>query len=259
MISPDEAAFNEQEAEQFSKGDGQDNAKTGVAEGILRLPVVPGLGIKYEDVQSMLIRQHRTTVSPDDPILMMVTVCNALLEEMEKLLQRHPETVFKIAVSKLLANQKSDVMGQLPDLPEGQEFGMDFEHIQGLLIAKNKTTVHVDDPLMMMVSVCNANLAEMTRLYQTHNVAVKNLMADQSKQYIEAVKATTGTLGEVVTQKGVDGIKEIFNSHIQALNTHANTHAQALKTNVTNALWCAGIMVVTAAVNVVLMAIRMWG
>jgi len=50
---------------------------------------VDGIGLTFEQVRSLLIKEHKTTMSDDDPMLMIVTIFNAFLTEYDKLLKRH--------------------------------------------------------------------------------------------------------------------------------------------------------------------------
>jgi hypothetical protein len=260
-ISSEEADYLAQEAERYGQGNGQDTASSEVKSASLPAEWLGFVGMDYDDIRNMLAGRHQTTVGHDDPILMMVTICNAHLAEMEKLFRKHHEMAAKLAVSKVLDGRKSDeeVLPHLPDLPDGQKFGIDYERIQSLLASKHGTMVGRDDPILMMVSLCNANLEEIKRLYDVHSLAFKQLMSEQIAHYIETVKATTGNLGEVLKEKGIESIREMFDSHVKALDNHAKAHAKAINSSSSNALWCAGIIVAAAAVNVVLMAIKMWG
>lgn len=61
------------------------------------MPVLPdGIGISLDQVREMLATQHQTIVSPDDPILMVVTLLNTFLAEENKLLDRHNKALTKI-------------------------------------------------------------------------------------------------------------------------------------------------------------------
>lgn len=59
-------------------------------------PASDGIGLRLDDVRTLLIKEHGTPVNQDDPLLMMVTLNNAFLGEYEKLLKRHNDalTVF---------------------------------------------------------------------------------------------------------------------------------------------------------------------
>lgn len=59
-----------------------------------------GIGKTLEDIRIMLAAKHDTSVSKDDPILMMVSIFNAYLEEMEKLHGRHNQALTAIISAK---------------------------------------------------------------------------------------------------------------------------------------------------------------
>lgn len=63
-----------------------------------QLPEVPKLSL--EDVKALIAANHDTTVSNDDPILMVVTIMNGFLESLQKLLDRHNEAVTGIMAEK---------------------------------------------------------------------------------------------------------------------------------------------------------------
>ena len=64
-------------------------------------PEMPdGIGLSFEQVRTLLIQKHETSMSKDDPMLMLVTINNAFLGEYGKLLDRHNE-----ALTTYLADQ----------------------------------------------------------------------------------------------------------------------------------------------------------
>lgn len=64
-------------------------------------PEMPdGIGLSFEQVRTLLIQKHETSMSKDDPMLMLVTINNAFLDEYDKLLGRHNE-----ALTAYLADQ----------------------------------------------------------------------------------------------------------------------------------------------------------
>ena len=54
-----------------------------------------GLGLTVEDVRELLHRKHNASIPVDDPVLMFVTIMNAVLAEQEKLHARHREALTK--------------------------------------------------------------------------------------------------------------------------------------------------------------------
>ena len=69
--------------------------------GTPAMPQLPdGIGLSLDEVRSLLASKNSITVSPDDPILMMVTLLNAFLTEEEKLLDRHRKALTSILTDK---------------------------------------------------------------------------------------------------------------------------------------------------------------
>ena len=53
-------------------------------------PALPdGIGLTLDDVRALLAKEHETIVPKDDPMLMIVTLLNAYLGEVDKLHARH--------------------------------------------------------------------------------------------------------------------------------------------------------------------------
>ena len=57
------------------------------------LAMPDGIGLSFDQVRTLLIQAHKTTMSDDDPMLMLVTINNAFLGEYDKLLDRHNEAL----------------------------------------------------------------------------------------------------------------------------------------------------------------------
>ncbi|EHJ48801.1 hypothetical protein DFW101_2797 [Solidesulfovibrio carbinoliphilus subsp. oakridgensis] len=82
------------------------------ADSGLEMP--DGIGLSIEQVRTLLIQKHKTTMSDDDPMLMLVTINNAFLGDYDKLLGRHNKALtayFESQAQKLLeaARQASEV------------------------------------------------------------------------------------------------------------------------------------------------------
>lgn len=249
-------------------------------EGGPHLP--DGIGLDYEGVRQMLAMKHETAIKTDDPLMMMVTICNVFLGELEKLNHRHNEAVSKLMVcrsgeyiaevkasteslGKTLAKSSTQAIrdifnlyaaddkgGAVPLLPEG--IGMDYEDVRKLLSMKHETMLGKDEPIMMMVTLCNVFLGQLEKLHQRHNEAVTKIMSDQSKKYIDSVKVTTDALGQTLTENSVEAIRNIFHSHTDALKSHA----AELNANRLNSRWCAAIIAVSALANAAVLAFGFW-
>ena len=59
-----------------------------------------GIGLTMEQVQKLLAKAHKTVVDDHDPILMVVTILNAHLSEVEKLQARHKEGLGRLMAEK---------------------------------------------------------------------------------------------------------------------------------------------------------------
>lgn len=59
-----------------------------------------GIGLTIDGVRSLLATKNSASVSPDDPILMMVTLLNAFLTEEEKLMDRHQKALTSILADR---------------------------------------------------------------------------------------------------------------------------------------------------------------
>lgn len=59
-----------------------------------------GIGLSFDQVRTLLIQAHKTTMSDDDPMLMLVTINNAFLGEYDKLLDRHNEALTAFLVDQ---------------------------------------------------------------------------------------------------------------------------------------------------------------
>lgn len=52
-----------------------------------------GFGLSVEDVRALLARKHELAVPKDDPLLMVVTIHNAFLEEQDRLRKKHEKAL----------------------------------------------------------------------------------------------------------------------------------------------------------------------
>ena len=131
----------------------------------------------------------------------------------------------------------------MPQLPDG--IGIKLEDMALLLAMKHDTAVSKDDPILMVVSLCNAFLGEIQTLHGQHNEALSKIITAKTRDYITSVKNTTDSFSEILAQASVEGIRKIFEDH-----------ASALQASKWNARWCALITAVSAIANIVVLALR---
>jgi len=65
------------------------------------MPVLPdGMGMDLDEVARLLAEKHKALITPDDPVLMLVTIHNAFLAQENALMDRH-----KSALAQVMAGQ----------------------------------------------------------------------------------------------------------------------------------------------------------
>ena len=205
-----------------------------------------GIGIKLDELANLLSKQHDSEVKPDNPILLVASICNAFLGEIRKLHQKQNE-----ALSKVIASRTKDYVDAVkettktldPELPDG--IGTKLEDMAVLLSMKHGTTVTLDDPVLMVVSICNSFLGDVQNLNNKHNEALGKIIASRTQEYVAAVKATTESFSQTISTASVEGIRQIFTEH-----------AAALHSSNWNARWCALIMAAGALANLIALAAR---
>lgn len=130
-----------------------------------------------------------------------------------------------------------------PELPDG--IGIDLDDIAVMLALKHDTAISRDDPILMLVSICNSFLGEVQKLHAKHNEALTQIITARTKEYITGVQKTTDAFSKTLSEASVEGIRKIFEEH-----------ASALQASKWNARWCALIVAVSALVNVWMLTLR---
>ena len=122
-------------------------------------------------------------------------------------------------------------------LPDG--IGLTLEQVQELLAKTHKKVVDYHDPILMVVTMLNAHLAEVEKLHTRHKEGLGRLMADKTDAYVSGVQAAVGQLTGSLSSASVEGIRKVFDDHAARL--------QAFKNSTT---WLAAIVAVSALLNV---------
>ena len=138
-----------------------------------------------------------------------------------------------------------DVEAAMPklDIPDG--VGISYEDLAVLFAMKNDTSVSKKDPVMIMVTVCNAFLEKARQLHDQHNEALTKILTAKTQDYITSVKTTTDAFTSTLSQASVEGIRKIFEEH-----------ASELQASKWNFRWCALIVAVSALANVIALACK---
>ena len=123
-----------------------------------------------------------------------------------------------------------------PILEEG--IGLRLEEVRNLLAMKHNTIVSADDPILMLVTINNAFLAEYERLFNKHEVALGQYMASETKKHLVAIDELTKTLSTVT----VEGLQKASADYLTTLATTKR-----------DLYWLTGLIVVSAIINSVIL------
>lgn len=116
-------------------------------------------------------------------------------------------------------------------IPDG--VGLTIEQVKQLLIANHHTTMSHDDPMLMMVTISNAFLAEYEKLFGRHNEALTAYFGNQAQKLLEAARHASDAAS------GVGIVREACQKHTGTLHTYQG-----------NLKWLSAIVVVAALINV---------
>jgi len=131
----------------------------------------------------------------------------------------------------------------MPVLPDG--LGMNLEQVQNLLAEKHKTIVGLDDPILMLVTVMNAFLAQENALIERHKTALAKVMADKTGEYAVAVKQVTDSLSVSLSDVTLAAMQKTFAVHSLELAKHQK-----------NIMWLSAIAAISALVNVAVFVVK---
>jgi len=122
-------------------------------------------------------------------------------------------------------------------VPDG--IGLTLEQVQGLLAQTHKKVVDYHDPILMVVTMLNAHLAEVEKLHTRHKEGLGRLMADKTDAYVSGVQAAVGQLTDSLSSASVEGVRKVFDDHAARLQSFKNSTT-----------WLAAMVAVSALLNV---------
>lgn len=133
---------------------------------------------------------------------------------------------------------RSDLdINKSPQTSDG--IGLDLETIRTLLVQEHATSIEVDDPILMLVTICNAFLSEYEKLLKHHNEAMTAFLSEAGAQHLDSARQAA----EVVT-KGLSA------SSIGVIQEHLQGHRKAMASFQNKMTWLAVIVAISATVNV---------
>ncbi len=164
-----------------------------------------------------------------DPLLQAVQLISAHVKAQDEQQQQRHE-----ALAKLNAEPNK------PLLPDG--IGMNLDDIRLMLAhVHDMRPPEKDDPLLMVVSILNAHLAELDKLHQRQSAAMTKLMAEQTANYVQGVQETADNLAKSLQSASLEGL--------QSLLQRVDRMKMAL-------WWAAAIISLSALLNVAIFVLR---
>ena len=93
-----------------------------------KAPVLPdGIGLSIESVRDLLVKVHDCKVSLDDPVLMVVTMLNAYLGEVQGLQKKH-----EAGLSRLMADKTDGYVEGVKEAVKALQDGLSSASVEGI-------------------------------------------------------------------------------------------------------------------------------
>ena len=118
-----------------------------------------GVGLSIEEVRQLLAKAHETVVDKNDPILMVVTMLNAHLGEVEKLQGRHRDGLNKFMAEKT-DNYVKGVQAAISQLTESLSASSvegirKASHLHSLMLEAFKTHLYCAAAIITVSALVN--------------------------------------------------------------------------------------------------------
>ena len=123
--------------------------------------------------------------------------------------------------------------------------GLSLEQVRGLLAEKHGAVVDKADPILMVVTILNAHLAEVEKLQARHRTGLGKLMSEKTDAYVSGVQEAVAQLAEKLSSASVEGMRTTFAEHTARLQLFQSS-----------LIWLAAIVATSALLNVVVFVLR---
>lgn len=117
-----------------------------------------------------------------------------------------------------------------PRIPDG--IGLTIDQVRTLILQHNRIKTADNDPEFVIVTIMNAYLGEQEKLLIRHNKALTSILSQRTQDYVKAVAEVTDDLGRSLSSSTVKEFQVVIDRFR------------------TSAAWLAGIIAVSALVNV---------
>lgn len=128
-------------------------------------------------------------------------------------------------------------------IPDG--IGLPLEKVRELLISAHKTVVDERDPILLVATLLNAYLEEISKLHARHGQGMTRLLADKTDAYVLGVREATDKLASQLAAASVEGLNKVFAEHMARLHTFK-----------ANLIWLAVIVGGSALLNIITLVLR---
>ena len=135
-------------------------------------------------------------------------------------------------------------MPVMPVLPDG--IGMSYEEIAALLAEKSKVVVGQDDPILMMVPLCNAFLEQERKLMNLHKAALAKVLAEKTEGFVASVKSMADEMGKTLASSTVESLGSALVEHREGMTRQQ----AALERHQAEVRQWGMVAAISAAVNV---------
>ena len=129
-----------------------------------------------------------------------------------------------------------------PLLPDGK--GLDLKTVRDLIHNYHNQSVPQDDPILVVVTICNAFLGEIEALHQRHEEGLSRLMADKSGAYVADIIKAVDKLSAGLSSASAENLKATTGELEKRLAVFRSS-----------LLWLAAVVSVSALVNVIAFAL----
>ena len=105
-----------------------------------------------------------------------------------------------------------------PPMPAlGDGYGLNADEVARMLAEKANIPVSPDDPILMMVPLCNAFLSEERRLLEKHSEVLAHVLADKTGGFVASVRQTADELGQTLSSAAVRDLHQAMQEHKAAI------------------------------------------
>ena len=105
----------------------------------------------------------------------------------------------------------------MPVLPDG--IGLTYDEIATLLARKGQA-LPPDDPVMMLIPICNALLTHQQKLMEHHRAAFDKIMAERTGRFVGSIGKVSEELGTTFSSSVVQSLQQAFAAHTRAMLDH---------------------------------------